>query len=139
MFALINKASPTKEKLRKKKLIKNNMKTLKVKLDYHFKGDVKEKPQESTYNFIYMVVSEKNPQGLDGSYRRMFGRISKKLDEAIENDKRSIELEDAEFDLIKNAVREAKIKVQFVQNFILLEDAVEEAENNARSDGKNKK
>jgi hypothetical protein len=96
---------------------------------YVFKGEIKEKQAETTLNLIMMLTNDKYPQGIDGAYRRIFSRITNKLDEAIEKDANLIELEQAELDLIKNVIREAKVKVTFVNLVVLLEDAIEAIEN----------
>jgi hypothetical protein len=101
---------------------------LTVKIPYKFKQNIKEKPQETTLNFLMLSINSKYPQGIDGGYKRIFARIQNKLDEAIDKDLKNIDIEQAELDLIKNAVKEAKVPVHFVSNFVLLEDEVEKVE-----------
>lgn len=95
---------------------------------YVFKGVTEETPAETTLAFLMIAVNSKYEKGLDSGYKRIYARMQNKLEEAIEKGSKSIELEQAEYDLLKNAVKEAKVPAQFVSNFVRLEDAIEEAE-----------
>lgn len=101
---------------------------LNINLQYKIKGDDKDtvSNQEVTKNYILIAVSSKYPQGLDGSYRRMFGKLMNRLDECIEKGLEEIELESLEFDFIKNAVRDSKFPAPMAYNANLLEDAIEQ-------------
>lgn len=97
----------------------------KIKLDYKFKVEIKEKPQETSQNLLSLAVHAKYPQGIDGAYRRTYNRIVNKIDTAIDTDAEFIELEKSEYYLIKNVIGEAKVPVQFVQKYGILEESFE--------------
>ena len=102
------------------------MPKLKINNPYKFKG--KGEPvtmQQVTQNYIIAVVNSKYPEGIDSSYRRIFGRLIAKLDEGIEKDLDEIDIEIAELDLIKNALREAKLPALMAYNANILEDIIE--------------
>ncbi len=101
------------------------MKTLKINLPYGLKNE--EKSQQSTYNIILQGVSSKYPNGLDGEYRRSFARVQRKLDEAIDNNLDEINLEEAEFNLIKNSIQDGKFSAVISKYVSILEEEVERA------------
>ena len=91
-------------------------------------GQEKISVQEVFLNYLMNCIHSKYPNGLDGSYRRTFGRLQNKFDEAIEKDLKNIEIENAELDLIKNAFQDGKLPVMFSQNAMLMEKAIEECQ-----------
>jgi hypothetical protein len=64
-------------------------------------------------------------QGIEGQQRRVFARIQRKLDEAIENKTSEIELEEAEKDLLRKSFRDCKVPAQIAKLFVVLEDEVD--------------
>jgi len=103
------------------------MYTLKIDLPYNLKN-AQEIPQETTINLITIGLDSKYPQGLDGASRRVFGRLQRKFDEAVEKKEETIQLESAELDLIKNALSEGKYPVNFTKYVLTLEEEVERCE-----------
>ena len=103
-----------------------NLYKLKIALPYKLKDETSTS-QEVSSNYIIFAMNNKNPQGLEGQARRIFGRLQAKLDEAIENKSECLELETSEFELIKKNIEEAKFPVQFSQNLLMLEEAIAEA------------
>lgn len=97
---------------------------LKVNIPYNIKNS-KEKSQETTYNLILNGVSSKYPQGIDGAYRKTWARLQRKLDEAVENNANSIEIETDEKDLIKNVLNDGKFSAIICQYVSILEDEFE--------------
>lgn len=100
------------------------MKVLNVNLDYKLPKEAKNTPQELTADYIAMAVANKYKEGLDGQYKRTYARICRKLDEVIENKGETIELEEAEYDLLKNAIPECKVPVHIVKYFVVLEEEI---------------
>lgn len=77
---------------------------LNLKLDYKFAKN--EEPNDPSLqalmrNYIQYAAGQSYPQGLEGGKRRIFGRIQRKLDDAIDADSAYIALEEAEKDLVK--------------------------------------
>lgn len=97
---------------------------MKVNFDYNFK-DTKESPQEITLSLITSAVSQKYEKGLEGQKRRIFGRIQRKLEEAIESKAEEIELEEAEKDFLRSAYKDAKYPAVWSKNIIEFEDEME--------------
>jgi hypothetical protein len=104
------------------------MTTLNIDLDYIRTPDaVKEISNiELTSSYIQFVVTKAH-HNLTGAQTRIFGRIQRKIDAAIEDKKTSIELEDAEADFIKSAFKDDKVQVppQFAKYFVILMDEIE--------------
>lgn len=100
---------------------------LKIRLDYKL-DNAQEKPQETTYNLFSLLVASKNPNGVEGQYRRMWGRIQRKFDDCVSRGDMYIELENGEFDLLKEAIRDGKCPAVFSKHIVLLEEAMEAAE-----------
>jgi len=84
-------------------------------------------PQEVFLNYLLTAVSSKYQDGVDGIFRRTFGRITAKFEGAIEKNLDTIDVEMAELDLIKNAFKDGKLPAIFSYNASLMEDAIEEA------------
>lgn len=102
---------------------------LKINLAYKIKLAPDEKPvsnQEVTQNYLFIAVTSKYPNGLDGTYRRMFGKIMSKMDDAITSGAEEIDIESSELDLIKNAMRDSKFPAPMAYNANLLEDTIEQ-------------
>lgn len=78
---------------------------------------------EITVSYISSSVEMKYKDGLEGQLRRLWGRIQRKMDEAIENKTYSIELENAEKDFIKNSFKEAKFPAALAKHITFFEDA----------------
>ena len=88
-------------------------------------GELRLSNSEITQNYIQYAVLQTYKDGLEGQLRRILGRIQRKLDEAIENKKDEIELEQAEIDFIKKSFKDIKTPVELSKYFVLLEDEVE--------------
>jgi len=103
------------------------MKTLKLKLDYALPESNKELPEVLTCDYIISSVNMKHRDGLEGQLRRVFGRLQRKCDEAIEKKYDVLELEDSEFDLIKDCFEEAKFPPVLAKYINVLEEEIERA------------
>jgi len=75
-------------------------------------------------NYITYAVEQKYKDGLSGSLRRLYGRIQRKLDDALESNSYDIDLEEAEKDFLKDAFRDAKFPSGTSKYVILLEDEI---------------
>lgn len=102
-------------------------------LDLNINYNVPEKEKDAdftnarlTYNYVMYAIKNKYPDGLDGQLRKIWGRIQKKLDEALDSEKeQTVELEAAEVDIIKGAFTDKlKFPVAAAKYVLLLEDAI---------------
>lgn len=104
---------------------------LRVLLNYNVpeskNGDDVTRGTELTADYINHAVSNAHQQGLEGQQRRIYGRIQRKLDEAIETDAEEIALEQAESDFLRKAFEACKVPSVIAKYFVVLEDAIEEA------------
>lgn len=104
---------------------------LKVLLDYKApesqNGDSPIRGTALTADYINHAVSSAHPQGLEGQQRRIYSRIQRKLDQAIDDGSEDIELEQAESDLLRKAFEACKVPAAIAKYFVVLEDAIEEA------------
>lgn len=107
------------------------MQIMKVKLDYKIIEAAKNNPdtdipspQGLTLEYITQAVLQKHKDGLDGSLRRMWGRIQRKFDAAIDGDLESIELDQNEADFIKRCFDEAKYSAIIARYIQVLEDEI---------------
>ena len=104
------------------------MKTLNIDIDYRQKKSGKEgelSNAELTVDYITFAVNKKYKDGLNGQIRRMYGRIQEKLDKGVESPKKGIELEDGEWDFIKEAVKDATFPSGLSKYISKLEDELE--------------
>lgn len=102
---------------------------MKINLDYKIsKEDSKTNnlsPQELTEHYIGLAVNHKYKDGIEGSLRRMWGRIQRKLDEGIEKKLDEITLEEGEVDFISKAFDGAKFP-PFLSKYVqILEDEID--------------
>lgn len=101
------------------------MKSLKLKLEYGLPTANTEKAITLTCDYLISAVNMKHKDGLEGQLRRVFGRIQRKCDEAIEKDYDALELEDSEFDLIEECFEEAKFPPILAKYINVLEEEIE--------------
>lgn len=107
------------------------MSTLKLDLDYQFhaatNGEKRLSNREATVNYLEGAVISAHPQGLEGQQRRIWGRIQRALDRAVDSDANEIEIEQAGLDFLKKAFKECKINPSLSKYFVVLEDEVDRA------------
>ncbi len=102
------------------------MKKLNINLPYRLKdGGDPVTNQQVTQNYITIAAHSTYSRGLNNSQRRIFGRVQSKLDEGVEKDLNEIELEQAELDLIKSAIKDAQFPAPMAYNANLLEDEID--------------
>lgn len=98
-----------------------------MNINLNYREETKNQPTNSelTLDYILYAVSQKYADGLEGQLRRICGRIQRKLDEAIEKKKNSVEFETAEIEFIKKAFNEAKFPPHLAKFVIMLEDEID--------------
>lgn len=79
-----------------------------MKINFDLKLSKQENPekqseQEIAYNWVQYAVAKKYEKGLKGQLLRVFGRLQRKFEEAIEKGDQTIELEEVEKDLLKKS------------------------------------
>lgn len=77
---------------------------------------------EMTQDYINYAVHSTNPQGLDGQIRRVWGRIQRKIADAIEKKTFSVELEPKELDFVRKAFAECKFPAKLSRYVLVLEE-----------------
>lgn len=109
----------------------SNKQTLNLNLNYQFpaatNGDRRLSNQETTVSYLEGAVLSAHPQGIEGQQRRIWGRIQRALDYALDQDATEIEIEQAGLDFLKKTMKECKINPSLSKYFVVLEDEVERA------------
>lgn len=99
-----------------------------INLDYKVKVSDPSQPQTSnqelTFDYINYAVNQKHKDGLDGALRRIWGRIQRKFDTAVDGKAESIELEQGEKDFIKKCFDSAKYPPMLAKYVDILEDEI---------------
>jgi len=102
------------------------MKTLNLNIDY-------QRPQESidkisnsalTCDYLDNVIVTKYPE-LQGQKLRAFARIQRKLDAALEGKLETIDFEDGDFDLIKEAFKDLRFNARLAKYVVYLMDEID--------------
>ena len=103
----------------------------KLNLDYSrdAKDNDKLSDAEVTLTYLTYAVRISYKDGLDNQFRRMWARIQRKLDAAIDDNKNEIDLDVSEFDFIKGAFKSPKIPSDIAKYFVILEDYIDELSN----------
>lgn len=95
---------------------------MKIALPYGQKEEAKLTDSELTLDYITHAVNQKFDKGISGSQRRMFGRIQRKFDFAIENGDTEISFEESEMDFIKDAFKDVKFPPALAKYVLVLEE-----------------
>lgn len=99
---------------------------MKVNIDYQrpvTQGDLPN--SELTLDYINHAATQAYPNGLEGQVRRIYGRIQRKIDEAISAKEDEVDLETAEKDFLKKIFKEAKFPASLSKYVLLLEDEID--------------
>lgn len=110
------------------------MKVLSLKLNLENINDLPDKLTKNKlisrmiFNLIETYALQKRIKGLDYTEQRIFYKLNDKLEEAKKNNLDKIELEDAWFELLKKAMKEAKMQPSTIINRFF--DLIEEADKN---------
>lgn len=88
-----------------------------LKLDFDFGLSDKQNPEKATpqqivFNWVRYAVGQKHKDGLQGGMLRTWGRLQRKFEKAVADKDSSLEIEDAEKDLIQKAFNDGE-KVKF--------------------------
>ena len=102
------------------------MRKFSLNLKYAVKNNTAEQNKSMTLDYITYAVNKKYEKGLEGQLRRMWGRIQRRFDDAIENKIDEIELEDTEFDFVKKAFSECEYPSVISKYINILEDNFEQ-------------
>ena len=102
---------------------------MQINLDYKRpepkKGEEQITNSELTVDYINYSVRTFYKDGLDSQWRRIWGRIQRKLDEALDTKVGEVNFEQAELDFLKKAVKEVKVPSELAKYFVVLEDELE--------------
>lgn len=100
---------------------------MKINLEYKRKANESDKlsDPELTFDYISFAVNQKYREGLDGQMRRLWGRIQRKFDEAIDNLKGTVDLEESEKDFIRKAFDECKYPTHTAKYVAVLENEID--------------
>ncbi len=110
-----------------------DQRVLKIDIDYKLppkkEGETdRTEGAQLTENYLESAVTSAHPQGLEGQQRRIWGRIQRKIDEAIEKETGEIVLEREEWSFLRKAFESCKAPAAIAKYFVILEDMIEEAE-----------
>lgn len=101
------------------------MKTFRWKIDTSFTKEVIEiTPQQLFINHFYGALNTSYKDGLGMEYQRRVFKISDKVEKSTED---TVQLEDAEFDLLQECFERAKCPPALVKIWVQIHDAIEEA------------
>lgn len=104
-----------------------------LKLDFDFGLSDKQNPdkassQEVVFNWVRYAVGQKHKEGLQGGMLRTWGRLQRKFEKAVADKDATLELEDAEKDLIKKAFddgEKVKFPIDAAKVVMVIQDAVD--------------
>lgn len=104
---------------------------MQLSVDYKKIGPEKEKESnmQTTANIISYAIQTMYKDGLDGNggLRRTYGRIQRKLDQALQDESNVIDLETAEIEMIKKSIQTVTLPTQWSKFVIFLEDGIDNA------------
>lgn len=80
--------------------------------------------RELTLDYINYAVTNAYPNGIEGKMRRVWGRIQRKFDTAIDFQAEDIELEETEKDFIKDSFKDSKFPSGIAKFVVVLEDEI---------------
>lgn len=100
---------------------------MKINLDYKRSEEAIKAITNSglTLNYIEYAVESAHKNGLSGSQRRIYGRIQRKIDRAIEDEQDSVELEQAEKDFLRDAFRSSNFPANAAKYVVILEEEIQ--------------
>ena len=107
--------------------------TLKLNLDYKITYPDDKRPEnmdkelaELTKGYIEYAVTASNASGLAGKERRLFSKIQRKVEEAIEKEIYSVDLSEDEYWFLKKSFMDEKCKFNALLSkyIVILEDEI---------------
>lgn len=102
-------------------------------ININYKLSQEKKPADAmegvdlTQFFVQHAVANTHKEGLEGQQRRIFGRIQRHLEDAIEAGEEFLKLQDAERDFLRKAVEKCLVPAGLSMSFVLFEDEIEAA------------
>jgi len=96
---------------------------LNLNLDYKRREEDEKKTSNVALSIDYITyaISSHYKEGVEGQLKRVIGRLQRKLDEAEE----TLELEQAEIDIIKKAFEKVTVPTALVKYWVILEDEID--------------
>lgn len=91
------------------------------------RGDKVLSSPELTYDYVSYAINNTYKDGLEGSLRRVWGRVQRKFDAAIDQKTGFVELEEAEWDLVNKAFASVKFHPGIAKFVMVLEEELERA------------
>jgi hypothetical protein len=85
---------------------------------------------ELTGEYLRFAVASSHPDGVGGQARRIWGRIDRAIDEALDQKNTSIEIERAGYEFLKKSIDKCKVNSRLVKFFVILEDEIQRAGEN---------
>ncbi len=102
------------------------MKKLNLDIDYQRPQKLVDEQSNIMVTSNYIQVTINNHFGnLEGQKLRIYGRLQRKLDVALDTKEPVIDLEEAEVDLIKEAFKEPLFEARAAKWFIVLLDIIQ--------------
>lgn len=97
---------------------------MRINLEYNQPKETTLSNAELTFDYITHAINKRHEKGLNSSQRRLWGRIQRKFDDAIEQKFDEVELEEAEIDFIKEAFRDVVFPASLAKFVVVLEDEI---------------
>ncbi len=84
-----------------------------------------------TANYLEFIAITSHKEGMKGQVNRIWGRLQRKIADAVHEKKKEIQIEEAEKDFVIKAIADATYDPKLSKYFIIFEDEViiEEKEN----------
>jgi hypothetical protein len=84
--------------------------------------------EELTVDYIRAAIETVHPR-IDGQLRRTVSRLYRALDAALDTDQKTVEIERAGFDLLRDSLRDKKCEIQTntAKYFVVFEEEVDRA------------
>ena len=101
-----------------------------IALDYNRKPEAIKDLSNAALTEDYISFAVKaHYKDLDSQWRRVWGRIQRKIDAAIDSESHEMELDQSELDFILVAIKAAKFDANLSKFVVVLEDALEALKN----------
>lgn len=101
----------------------------KLKLDLDYQRNKQQEKELSSIglssNYIHFAVAQVHQQGLKGQLRRVWGRLQRKLESAVQDNLNSIILDEDEQKLVISSFADVSFPPDLAKYVIVLEDEIE--------------
>lgn len=78
-------------------------------------------------NILALAATTAHERGLEGQLRRLYGRVQRKIEEAVDENREDVELEINEFDFIKKAVEHGRFAPSIAKFVEVVENEIDVA------------